>query len=91
MRAEEFFGKHGISYRTVNIEEDKAAARKVKGWTGFHTVPTIVIADEGSTEPFSPPSPLAKRQSPRGVNRGSMISEPSDEQLEEFLRQHGLL
>ena len=37
------------------------------------------------------PAPLPKDASPRGVNRGPMLTEPSEEQLKQWLQQNGLL
>jgi hypothetical protein len=54
-------------------------------------VPTLVIANQSEDLPYADPTPLPKDSSPRGINRGSMITEPGEEQLLEWLRQHQLL
>jgi len=41
--------------------------------------------------PFEPPTPLESGQSPRGVDRGSLISAPNNQQLENWLYKHGFL
>ena len=81
----------GLKYQEVNIEQEKEAAQRVESWVGFQSVPTIVVAEEGALVPSQDPAPLAKGGSPRGVDRGSLISEPSDAELDAFLKIHGLL
>ncbi len=78
-----------VPYREVDIEADEEAAAKVKRWTGFHSVPTIVVADHEGLDPALPVSPLPEGASPRGVDRGGMITEPGADQLVSFLRRHG--
>jgi hypothetical protein len=52
-------------------------------------VPTLVIAEEESLEPFEPPAALASGSSPRGIDRGSMITEATRQQLGAWLAKHG--
>jgi glutaredoxin len=75
----------------VNIKEDHAAAARVRAWTGFESVPTILIAEEGRIEPFEPPAALPAGKSPRGFDRGSLITEPNRAQFREWLARHGIL
>ena len=75
----------------VNIKEDRAAAARVRDWVGFESVPTLVIADGESLEPFETPAPLTAGASPRGVDRGSMITEASRAQLRTWLVKHEFL
>ena len=49
----------------INIKEDRAAAGRVKAWTGFESVPTLVISQGESVEPAEPPLPLTAGRSPR--------------------------
>ena len=65
--------------------------RRVRGWVGFESVPTIIIAEGESVEPFETPAPLSAGSSPRGVDRGSMITEASRVQLRAWLVKHGFL
>jgi len=53
-------------------------------------VPTIIVARPGEDLPFEEPTPLTG-DSPRNIDRGSMITEPGEIQLEEWLRKHGVL
>jgi glutaredoxin len=81
----------GISYREIHIDKDYQSERRVVTWTGFQSVPTIIAANAGEDVPYEEPGFLAKGASPRGINRGSMITEPNEEQLVEWLTQHGFL
>jgi len=75
----------------INIQQDCQAADRVRQWTGFESVPTLVIAEADSLEPFEPPSPLAPGASPRGKDRGAMITEASRSQVRAWLIKHELL
>ncbi|MBI3915197.1 MAG: glutaredoxin family protein [Chloroflexi bacterium] len=90
-RAKAFLEAHHIPYHMIYIDQDAQAKRQVLQWTGMEIVPTLVIAEENSLEPFFPPAPLADDQSPHGVDRGTLFSEPSDRRLEIFLRRHGIM
>ena len=81
----------GLKYREVNIEQDKEAVQRVEDWVGFQSVPTIVVAEEGALVPLEEPAPLPEGSNPRGADRGYMIGEPSNDQLDAFLRKHGFL
>lgn len=89
--AQRVLEQHQLSYREILINRDEAARRLVLDWTGFESVPTIVVADPGETLPNEQPAPLPAGASPRGVNRGSMITEPSAAQLTDWLCQHGFI
>ncbi|MBN1218366.1 MAG: glutaredoxin family protein [Anaerolineae bacterium] len=80
-----------IPYREIFIDEDPAMASRVKAWTNFHSVPTLIIANPGEDVPhadFLPPPP---DRSNRGYDRGPMIAEPNNQQLEDWLHKHGFL
>jgi glutaredoxin len=81
----------GVTAHFVNIKEDRDAAARLRGWVGFESVPTVVLSEEGSVDPCCPPEPLAKGASPRGVDRGSLITEASRVQLREWLIKKGVL
>ncbi len=87
--AKRLLERAGIPYREIYIDEDPAAKQRVIEWTGFQSVPTIILALPGELVPYEPPQPLAPGASPRGIDRGTMITEPSETQLENWLRQHG--
>ncbi len=75
----------------INIKEDREAAARVKSWVGFESVPTVVITEEERFEPFEPPAPLAPGASPRGIDRGSMLTEANRQQLRAWLVKHGIM
>jgi glutaredoxin len=79
----------GLSYREIYIDKDPAARQRVVLWTGFESVPTLIVAELGDDFPYQEPAPLTVA-SPRGVNRGSMITEPSAAELEAWLKHNGL-
>lgn len=82
---------HALRYREIFIDKDDTARQRVLDWTGFLSVPTLIVAQPGEVVPAEPPLPLAGGSSPRGINRGSMITEPSMDELTGWLRQHGLI
>ena|SRR5579859_3595270 len=82
---------HSVPYRELYIDQDQKAEQRVLEWTGFLSVPTLILAQSGEELPWTQPSPLAPNASPRGIDRGSMITEPDEEQLLEWLRHAGLL
>jgi glutaredoxin len=90
-RARQLLSMWGVAYEEVNITHDRQAAERVQAWNGHLGMPTLVIAEEGSLEPITPPTPLAAGQQTRNLNRGTLISEPSERGLREFLHQHSLL
>lgn len=77
-----------IPYKEIMIDEDEVAYERVVNWTGFASVPTLIVAKPGSLFPIEVPPPLERGESPRGINRGFMITEPSDSQLLAWLKQH---
>ena len=89
--AQRALNEWGVTCRFINIKEDRAAAGRVKTWTGFESVPTLVIAEGDSVEPAAPPAPLSPGRSPRGVDRGSMLTEPTRADLRAWLVKNGIL
>jgi glutaredoxin len=89
--AKRVFNDYGLTYEEIMIDKDSDARRRVQDWTGFLAVPTIVAAEEGSVLPYEEPAHLPKGDSPRGINRGSMITEPGIDALTAWLRQHDFI
>lgn len=83
--------RHGVPYREILIDQDALARERVQAWTGFLSVPTLVVAEAGDDLPTVEPQPLERGRSPRGVDRGSMLTEPDAVGLETWLRRHGFL
>ncbi|MBX3063279.1 MAG: glutaredoxin family protein [Anaerolineae bacterium] len=88
--AKRVLDREGIPYRELYIDKNKEHEQRVLDWTGFLSVPTLIIAEAGEELPYETPLPLAKGASPRGINRGSMITEANEEELLRWLQQHGL-
>ena len=82
---------HKVTYHEVHIDQSKLYEQRVLTWTGFLSVPTLVVARPGEEVPYAEPAPLPKDASPRGINRGPMITEPSEDQLVNWLQEHGFL
>lgn len=83
--------EHGLTYREIMIDLDAEALQRVLDWTGFKSVPTIIVANPGESLPYEEPSYLERGLSPRGVDRGSMITEATEPELEKWLRKHGFI
>ena len=89
--AKRVLNDHALRYREIFIDKDAEAKARVIEWTGFQSVPTIIVTEPGGLLPIEPPSPLAKGASPRGIDRGAMITEASIDELERWLRKHGFI
>lgn len=90
-RSQRFLNSKNISYRMIHIDEDEQAGERVEEWVGHRSVPTIVVARKGDVLPIDQPAPLPNGRSARSFDRGTLITEPSDEALGKFLQRHGLL
>lgn len=80
-----------VPYREIHIDRDPEARQRVLDWTGFLSVPTLVVALPGEILPYEPQAPLQAGRSPRGINRGTMITEPSMDDLTQWLFQNGFI
>lgn len=80
-----------IPHRRISIDRDPAALGRVLLWTGRRSVPTLVAAHPGHDDPCLPPQPIKSWASPRGIDRGSIISEPSHSELISWLKRHGFI
>lgn len=89
--AKRVLARHGVPYEEIFIDQDAEARARVVAWTGFQSVPTLVVAEEDSLLPVDALSELAPGASPRGIDRGPMITEPSSIELEHFLTRHGFI
>jgi glutaredoxin len=84
-------GEWGVAATYINIKEDRTAAARLREWVGFESVPTVVIAEGDSLVPYEPPQPLTSGMSPRGVDRGSIITEAARPQLLAWLTKNGFV
>ena len=91
MTARRVLTELGVNYQEVSIDADEAARLRVLAWTGFLSVPTLVVAEAGEALPYEAPLPIPPGKSPRGINRGVMITEPNADELKMWLRQHGFV
>lgn len=83
--------RKNIPFHEIFIDMDRRAGQRVEKWTGYRVVPTLVIAEKGKVTPVEVPESLPEGKSPRGIDRGYMISEPTERQLKKFLTRHNLL
>lgn len=90
-RAKQFLAEHAVRHRLIDADADPSAKRRVLAWTGYLSFPTLVVAEEGSVEPWEAPFSLGAGESPRDVDRGSMLTEASTSTLESFLKRNGFL
>lgn len=52
MRTRRFLNRHGVPYTLVNVDQDPAAAQKVREWNqGYLSTPTLDIEGHIVTEP----------------------------------------
>lgn len=87
----DYLAKHSVPHQLIEADADSSAKQRVRDWTGYLSFPTLVVAEAGQVVPFEAPLPLRSGQSPRDVDRGSMLTEASIPVLERFLRRHGFL
>ena len=90
-RARRLLAEWRVPYQEVDCSVDAEALERIQAWNGHLGVPAVVIAEEGSLLPIAEPAPRPSGQSTRNFNRGTLITEPSEDGLREFLKQHGLL
>lgn len=90
-QANRVFSRYGLTPRTILIDGDRILTGRVETWTGFRSVPTIIVAAPGSDQPLEQPAPLPPGASPRGIDRGYMITEAREDELEAWLLRHGFI
>jgi glutaredoxin len=83
--------QENVPYREVFIDQDPDARQRLLDWVGFLSVPTLIVAAPDSDFPIEAPSSLAHGTSPRGIDRGTMITEPNAEQCLAWLRRQGFV
>jgi len=82
---------HQIAYREVFVDQDIEARQRLLQWTGFLSVPTLVVARPGTVLPYTEMLPLQRGYSPRGIDRGPVLTEGSSQQVEMWLHKHGFI
>ena len=89
--ARDVMQRYNVPYREIDINSDSQMAARVKEWTNYHSVPTLVIANPGEDVPYTDFLPCPTDRSIKGYNRGPLITEPNNQDLENWLHQHGFL
>lgn len=89
--AQRVLERENVDYREIFIDQDDDARKRVEAWTGFQSVPTLVVARRGEVLPYEDPAPLDPGSSPKNIDRGTMITEPGEIKLENWLRKHGFI
>lgn len=82
---------YGVPYTERFYDSEPDVKSRLLQWAGFLSVPTLYVADGDVNQPETPPAPLARGTSPQGIDRGSMITEPSADQLLDWLIKHGFV
>jgi len=90
-RARQLLEDHAIPFEEVMIDLDPSARAFVEELTGFRAVPTLVVARPGEATPIAEPRPLEPGRSPRGIDRGPVITEPDMVALRRWLLGHGFI
>ncbi len=90
-RARRLLEENGIPFEEVMIDLDPAARTLIEQLTGFQAVPTLVVARPHERQPMMPPKALERGRSPRGVDRGPVITEPDMVSLRAWLTGHGFI
>lgn len=88
--AKRVLSDHRVAYRELYIDQDARARQRVLDWTGFLSVPTLVVANTGEDVPYTDFTAL-EGASPRGIDRGPMLTEGSSLEVENWLRKHGFI
>lgn len=89
--ARDVLSRYNIPYREINIDDDPLLAARVKEWTNFFSVPTLVITNPGEEIPYTDFLPPPTDHPLKGYDRGPMITEPNNQALEDWLYRHGFL
>jgi glutaredoxin len=82
--------QHELDYVELDIDTDADAYERVLRWTGFESVPTLVIAPGDGLDPIEAPSALPAGRGPRAIDRGTMLTEPNPGQIAPFLERNGI-
>lgn len=89
--ARDLLTRYGVEYRELNYDDDPRYVERLKTWNGHLGVPTIIIAESGQEEPNDEILPKLTGRTNKGYDRGPLITEPNNRQLEDWLHKHGFL
>ncbi len=90
-RARKLLAEWKVPYQEVDCSRDAEALERIQNWNGHLGVPVVIAAEDGSLLPIREPDSRPAGRSTRNFSRGTLITEPSEEGLRQFLQQHGLL
>jgi glutaredoxin len=89
--ARDLLTRYQIPYREVEIDKNPELAARLKEWTGFLSVPTLIVVKPGEDSPYTEFLPPPTDRSLKGFDRGPMITEPTNRELENWLHKHDFL
>ncbi|MCB0212135.1 MAG: hypothetical protein KDJ52_22520 [Anaerolineae bacterium] len=89
--ARDLLTRYHIPYREVSIDSDPSNAERLKAWTHGYSVPTLILANPGADTPYTDFLPRPMDRSIKGYDRGPMITEPNNRDLENWLHKNGFL
>jgi hypothetical protein len=89
--ARDLLMRYKVPYREINIDDDPLWAAQLKEWTHHYSVPTLIVANRGEDTPYTEYLPRPTDRTIRGYDRGPMITEPNNRDLENWLHKHGFL
>ena len=89
--ARDVLNRYDVPYREIDIDQDPDMAARVKEWTHHYSVPTIIIADSSEDVPYTDFLARPTERTIKGYDRGPMITEPNNKDLENWLYKHGFL
>ena len=89
--ARDLMKRYNVPFREVDIDAELEMAARVKEWTHYLSVPTIIVAKRGEDVPYTGFLPRPTDRSIKGFDRGPMITEPNNKELENWLHKHGFL
>ncbi len=81
---------YAVDFVEFDIDTDPDAYDRMIRWTGHESVPTLVIAPDDDVEPVAAPAPLPAGRGPRGIDRGTMLTEPAAGQVSAFLERNAI-
>ncbi len=89
--ARDVLKRYQIPYREIDINEAPEMAARIKTWTHHYSTPTLIIAHPGEDVPYTDFLPRPTHRTIKGYDRGPMITEANNQQLEDWLHKHGFL
>ncbi|MEM7029968.1 MAG: hypothetical protein AAF629_10420 [Chloroflexota bacterium] len=89
--ARDLLKRYQIPFREIKTDGNEQAQTQLKAWFTEVRVPTIALCQPGKTVLVDSPQSFVNNPPHRGEDRGSLIVEPNNHQLEDWLHKHGFL